>query len=209
MADNSSPASRRKRAVESFGLAAACVGPCTPGMSLFAITRGQFSMVDVIMHVLAEAGPSRISVWTWTLADYEVELLNRLRDDGRITDGLLLIDVNARVKNATAITEWRSRFGPDAVRFVVAHAKMATVESNSGLKFLLRGSMNLNCNPRFEQLDITEGGADFDLVRRIEGEFPPIPGGGTGKQAWDASKLGGALEPQQMAIFKGAKVWAK
>jgi hypothetical protein len=38
---------------------------------------------------------------------------------------------------------------------------------------LLRGGMNLN--PRFEQLDITEGGEHFDLVERIEAELPFLP----------------------------------
>ncbi len=34
--------------------------------------------------------------------------------------------------------------------------------------------MNLNWNPRFEQLDITEGGGDFDLVERIRSELPVL-----------------------------------
>jgi hypothetical protein len=44
------------------------------------------------------------------------------------------------------------------------HRKIATVEAASGLKFLRRGSINFDFNPRFEQFDITEGGPEFDLV---------------------------------------------
>lgn len=38
--------SRRTHAVNSFKTAAECIGPAHKGMSLFAVTRGQFSMID-------------------------------------------------------------------------------------------------------------------------------------------------------------------
>jgi hypothetical protein len=59
---------RRKRVVESFENAAKCIGPIEKDMSLFAITRGQFSMIDAIFHVLHEARTAAISVWTSTVA---------------------------------------------------------------------------------------------------------------------------------------------
>ncbi len=49
---------RRKRVVESSESAANCIGPIEQDMSLFAITRGQFRMIDAIFHVLHEAGPA-------------------------------------------------------------------------------------------------------------------------------------------------------
>jgi hypothetical protein len=42
----SAASSRRKHAVESFGSAQDCIGRVEKNMSLFAITRGQFSMLD-------------------------------------------------------------------------------------------------------------------------------------------------------------------
>ena len=65
-ARSSSNAGRRRDAVQSFKTAADCIGPITPGMSLFAITRGQFSMIDAVMHVLDCAGPANVSLWTWS-----------------------------------------------------------------------------------------------------------------------------------------------
>jgi len=46
MSAPSSIAVRRKRAVESFKTAADCIGTIEEGAALFAITRGQFSMID-------------------------------------------------------------------------------------------------------------------------------------------------------------------
>lgn len=204
----SAPSVRRAQAVESFQTAAECFGPVTPGIAVFAITRGQFSMIDVVLHLLDCAGPSRVSLWTWTVAEYEIENLALLRRDGRITDGRLVIDGGARGKNAGLIAQWKAAFGPASVRYVVNHAKIATVEGG-GMRLLARGSANLNKNPRFEQFDLTEGGADFDVVRRVEDDLPIIPDGATGAQVYAASRVAQAFEPEQLAMYAGVKRWAR
>lgn len=208
MATASSISTRRKRAVESFRSAAECIGPVEKDMSLFAITRGQFSMIDAVLHVLDCVGPAKVSLWTWTVAEYEVQCLERLRNDSRLTAGKLVIDAGARNKNAGLISQWQEAFGSDSVRYVVNHSKMATVEGG-GLKVLLRGSMNLNFNPRFEQLDITEGGEDFDLVKRIEDELPLLADNVSGAKVRVASRVSEAFDPEQLKMFAGIKVWGK
>lgn len=207
MTRSSSPAGRRKVARESFANAAETIGPCVAGVSLFAITRGQWSMIDAVLHVLDQVGRSRVSLWTWTVAEYEVEVLTRLRVDGRISDGRLVIDHGARDKNSAIIADWKKQFGPSSVRYVVNHAKIATIESESGLRFLLRGSMNLNFNPRFEQFDLTEGGPDFDLVREIENELPDLSDQATGAEVYAGSRMDNAFAPEQLSLFRTVKTW--
>jgi len=208
MARASAIATRRTRAVESFKTAAECIGQIEPGLSLFAVTRGQFSMIDAILACLDQTGPADLSLWTWTVAEYEVECMERLQNDGRVTGGTLVIDHGARYKNAGLIDRWRDKYGADSVRYVLNHAKIATIRS-AGYKLLLRGSMNLNYNPRFEQFDITEGGPDFDLVKQIEGELPILRGEIAGMDAYKASRVGDAFDVDQLEIFAGVKVWAK
>jgi hypothetical protein len=203
----SSPAARRKVARESFKSAAETIGTIERGMSLFAITRGQWSMIDAVLHVLDQVGTAAVSLWTWTVAEYEVQVLTRLRIDQRISAGRLVIDHGARNKNAEIIADWKKQFGPESVRYVVNHAKIATVESVSGLKFLLRGSMNLNFNPRFEQFDITEGGPEFDLVKEIENELPTLNDDCSGKEVYEASKLDNAFSAEQLQLFENPKPW--
>jgi hypothetical protein len=204
----SSVAGRRLRAVESFKTAADCIGKVEPGMALFAVTRGQFSMVDAVLHVLTELGPSRLSIWTWAIADYEIERFNMLRDSGAVTTGEMMIDGSARERNALPIASWRQRFGSESVRLVSNHAKMATVD-NGKMRVLLRGSMNLNFNPRFEQLDVTEGGPDFDLVREIESELPFLHMDSSYEKLTRASKTDLAFGKETLDMFSGLKVWAK
>jgi hypothetical protein len=204
-----SVAGRRTRAVESFGCAATAIGHIEPGMSLFAVTRGQWSMIDAILHCLDEVGPASVSCWTWTVAEYEVEVLARLRRDSRITSGRLVIDYGARNKNAGIIREWQDTFGPKSVRYVINHAKIALIESASGLRLCLRGSMNLNLNPRFEQFDLSEGGADFDMVREIEESLPWLTDGCSGSECYEASKVSSAFPQETLQLFPKLKVWAK
>ena len=199
-----SKAARRIRAVESFQAAAETIGVIEPGVSLFAVTRGQFSMIDAVLHVLDQVGPARVTLWTWTIADYEIDVFRRLLGDGRITGGLLVIDHGARTKNHALIAEWIGAFGVGSVRYVVNHAKIATVETD-GMRVLLRGSMNLNANSRFEQLDITEGGPEFGLVARLEAELSPDVR--TGADAYRSSKCGPTAGVTLALPFTDLKTW--
>jgi hypothetical protein len=208
MASSSSPAARRKTAKQSFRTATECIGVLEPGASLFAITRGQFSMIDAVLACLDQTGPAAVSLWTWTVAEYEVECLEALQNSGRITAGRLVIDYGARNKNAGIIANWKRSYGAESVRYVVNHAKIATIQTDR-YRLLLRGSMNLNMNPRFEQFDLTEGGPDFDLVKEVEDELPVLPDDCTGADAYKASKVADAFNPEQLSLFTGVKVWAK
>jgi hypothetical protein len=93
------------------------------------------------------------------------------------------------------------------VRYVINHAKIATVESETGLRFLLRGSMNLNFNPRFEQFDITEGGPEFDLVREIEDELPDLEDDCSGAEVYAGSQIDNAFKAEQLSLFGTMKTW--
>ena len=52
---SASLARRRACAVESFGNAAEAIGPITHDMAVFCLTRGQWSMIDAVCHVLTES----------------------------------------------------------------------------------------------------------------------------------------------------------
>ena len=211
---SSSPSNRAKTAVESFSNASGCIGRCEKDMSLFAITRGQWSMIDAVLHVLNEVGPSKISLWTWTVADYEVQVIGRLMLDKRVTSGRLCIDraindkyLNAKNDKNNVIKDWKNIFGPDSVRYLRNHAKIARVESASGLKFLLRGSMNLNFNPRFENFDISEGGPSYDLIESVENELPILGDDCTNDEVVVASKVSSAFTTEQLSLFDNPKTW--
>jgi hypothetical protein len=188
------------RSVESFGSAAEAIGPVERGMSLFAVTRGQWSMIDALQYVLDAIGGGHVSVWTWAIADYEVETLQGLMWRRDLASARLIVDMSADRRNPAILRQWRTTFGDDSVRVCRNHAKIARVW-NDDLRLLLRGSMNLNFNPRFEQFDMTEGGADYDLVREIEEGLPVLPKRYTFQDVAAATKINMAFPPETLAAF--------
>jgi hypothetical protein len=206
-------AKRAGRAVEALGSAAQAIGPVHAGMApVYLLTRGQFSMLDMVLHCLDQLGPAHVSVWTWAIADYEVEAMHGLMVRRELLTARLVVDRSAEHRDkagGNVVGQWRVKFGPESVRVCRNHSKQARVWVRGGARVLLRGSMNLNHNPRLEQADISEGGPEFELVTRVEDELPVLPPLSGHDQATAASKLHGAWTDQGLKPFGGVKPWAK
>lgn len=224
---SSADSRRRSRAVESFDSAGVCIGKIEPGSALFAVTRGQFSMLDALCHVVEQCAPCVVSIWTWRLAKFDLDRIIELHSEGKITAASMLIDRSAVLAGGVSgsqagrrkgkpsemderalsvVVSWRQVFGAESVRVLLNHAKIFTVEGR-GLRVCGRGSANMNENPRFEQFDLTEGGADFDLVRRIEAEQPILPDTATRSEYNRATRIDEAFAPETLALFGDLKPW--
>jgi len=196
-------------------------------MALFAVTRGQFSMIDIIQHCLTVMGPSHLTLWTWCIADYEIETFEWLLRSGDITSALLVIDqagaeqvaktrqfragtLDKTAMKTALMRRWVEKFGEGSIKVCLNHAKIATLD-NGTLKVLVAGSMNLNANPRFENFNIMEGGAPFELVREIEAEMETLPPTYTRRQVEDVTGAHKLFAPADLIPFQsgGLKVWAK
>jgi len=219
--------SRNSKSVKAMQTAAICIGKIEKDFSLFAVTLGQFSMIDAIQHCLAEMGPSVVSVWTWCIADYELETFEWLLRAGNIKSARLVIDrageqqvgkhrrdKSGAVKHeaqGVLMRRWKEKFGADSIRVVHNHAKIATLD-NGEFKVVIRGSMNLNHNPRFEQMDLTEGAGAFDLIREIEDSLPVMAENYSRQDVDNATGAHAVFTPEQLIPFTlkgGLKVWAK
>ena len=200
---------RRRRALETYQNAADSIGPIEKGAGIFVLTRGQFSMIDMIQHCAREIGPCHVSIWTWVTADYDVETISALLDRRAFLTGRLVVDRGAAlVRSAGMLEAWRDRYGPASLRVCHNHAKMARVW-NEDRKILLRGSLNLNFNPRFEQADITEGGEDFEIVSAVEEALPELSLEASRQEVDAATGIGKAWENSALKMFEGLKPWTK
>lgn len=172
-------------------------------------------MVDAIRVCLAQTGPAHVSIWTWRIGEYDADVLDAIRRRGGLLSATLVVDRAAVAEsrlggdsNARQVGIWVENFGPNSVRFVNNHAKMARIW-NDDWRLLLRGSMNLNWNRRFEQMDISDGGPAFDLVTAIEEELPILSLPLNWHEVASATGLTNAWTGEQLQLFDGATPWMK
>lgn len=123
------------------------------GMELFGLTKGQFSLTDMIEAILEKTGPADLSISTWTAANGDVTRMLELLNSGAIRSCRWLVDLTFMRRCPQLTAEIRAKFGADAIRVTKTHAKFCTI-TNDDWQIALRSSMNLNQNPRMESFQV-------------------------------------------------------
>ena len=131
------------------------------GMELFGLTKGQFSLTDMIEAILTKTGPADLSISTWTAANGDVSRMLELLGSGAIRSCRWLVDLTFMRRCPQLTSEIRAKFGANAIRVTKTHAKFCTIV-NDDWQIALRSSMNLNQNPRLESFQV---GHDPELCR--------------------------------------------
>lgn len=135
--------------------AAATIGPLNAGDEVTGLTCGQFSMIDILEHMLNEAGgPADVFVSTWTAGLYDVERASQLASNGNIRSIRWMMDRAMFSKSPQYAGPMIEAFGVDAFRDTNVHAKVTLVASETK-RMVCRASMNLNKNLKTEQFDIS------------------------------------------------------
>ena len=162
---------RGERASVCLDSARAALAPLEPGGHVFGLTKGQFSMIDLAAAVLEKTGPADVGLWTWAIADYEVQACTAFMTDRRIRSFRLVLDYSGARRESALLSDLQSRFGLDCIRVTKTHAKIVTIATECGWRVTIRGSMNLNMNPRFEQFDVSDADGAFDVVSGMMAEL--------------------------------------
>lgn len=123
------------------------------GMELFGLTKGQFSLTDMIEAILEKTGPADLSISTWTAANGDVTRMLQLLSSGAIRSCRWMVDLTFMRRCPQLTAEIRAKFGADAIRVTKTHAKFCTI-TNDEWQIALRSSMNLNQNPRMESFQV-------------------------------------------------------
>lgn len=149
------------------------------GSHVFGLTKGQFSMIDIAAAVLEKAGPADVAIWTWCIAEYEVEAFGAFFADQRVTSLRVVMDWAGAQRDMPIVDDLQNRFGVDCIRITKTHAKIVTIATASGWRVTIRGSMNLNANPRFEQFDVSDDSCIYgvvdDLMTELWTRGKPLP----------------------------------
>ena len=167
---------KRRVRLNKTDTAAQALGPLEPGIEVYCLTYGQFSLIDAIEHLVREAGPCDVAVSTWTAAHADAERARTMLDEGNIRRFRLLVDRSFVARQPAYCSQVVELFGEDAIRTTKTHAKFAIV-TNDDWNVVVRTSMNLNHNPRLENIEVSDDAAlcgfMLDIVDGIWAETVP------------------------------------
>jgi hypothetical protein len=142
---------------------------------IIGLTRGQFSLIDLIYSTLQEVGPSDVVVATWSAGIKDANTVKWMCDTDLINNFLLLTDHSYKGRTAKYALQVEELFGAERIRCTRIHAKFVLIKSKD-MFITIRTSMNLNANHACENFEIDEGGLIYkfydDYVRGIVGEMP-------------------------------------
>ena len=151
-------------------IAKKAIGPLYPGCEIYGFTKGQFSMIDILEHCIREAGPSEVVICTWSAASGDIQAANRLLSNNSITTLKFIIDYSFQSRKPQFCQELIKAFGEECIRVTSIHAKFALIKS-SKTNLVLRTSMNLNFNPRFENFEISDDPTLMAFMEEIVAEI--------------------------------------
>ncbi len=152
------------------------LGTLEKGSDTFILTFGQFSLIDAIIAILDQVGPAEVDLSTWTAADAHLERTVELMESASITKFRLVVDRSFETRQPGYAYHMRKIFGKESIRAIRTHAKFAVIRARD-FSVVVRTSMNLNENPRMENIEISEN-PDFaafftTIVDEIFAEVEP------------------------------------
>jgi len=169
--------SKREIRMEKTASASIAIGELEKGHDVFILTFGQFSLIDALIAILHQTGPADVIISTWTAAHAHLEKTAELMMDANIRSLRMIVDRSFKTRQPEYFAHMIERFGAESIRETVTHAKFMTIR-NDKWNIVVRTSMNLNENPRLENIEISddEKFADFfeSVTDEIFAEIAPL-----------------------------------
>lgn len=136
----------------------------------FILTFGQFSLIDALIAILDQTGPADVVISTWTAADAHLERSRHLLESAAIRSLRWIVDRSFESRQPEYCYHMRALFGGDCIRAIRTHAKYMLVR-NEEWNIVVRTSMNMNENPRLEDLEITDNREFAEFLQRISDDI--------------------------------------
>lgn len=146
---------------------------------LIGLTRGQFSLIDLIYSILKVTGKAKVICATWSAGIKDVNTVKWMVDSDLIESFLLVTDHSYVSRKSQYILSIIDLFGKENIRTSEIHAKFCLIE-NDDFKVTIRTSMNLNANKTCESFEIDESQEIFAFYKGfIDETFGNMPIGFT------------------------------
>jgi len=159
------------------GNAKSSVTSLEKGKRIIGLTRGDFSLIDLIHAIIQKIGKSKIICCTWSAGIKDANQVKWLLNSGLIESFTLVTDhsyVTRQKKYALAIEDL---FGIENIRTSEIHAKFVLIQ-NDEWNLAIRTSMNLNANKTCETFEIDDDIEIYNFYRKfIDETFKNTPQG--------------------------------
>lgn len=140
------------------------------GCRIVGLTKGQFSLIDMINVLLEKIGPADVVISTWSAGLRDSTALAAMRASGRVRSVLIVLDRSYLTRQPEYAVTVEEAFGKENIRTTSTHAKFVLLRSDRNT-VCIRSSMNLNQNDRCENFDLDDDPDIFafydDFVREI------------------------------------------
>ena len=123
------------------------IGDLENEQSIFFMTDGAWSNIQLIEYILMHTGPANIFFTTWSIAADTIRCLHAWKDSGLILESVVLLDQGIRNRKPEILQQAQSAF--KNLKLCKCHAKV-TVIQNAEFSITLMGSANFTRNPRKE-----------------------------------------------------------
>ena len=144
-------------------------------MDVFILTYGQFSLIDGLMAILDQTGPAHVSISTWTAAHADLTRSASLLESGEFLSFRMIVDRSFPTRQPAYYQHMINLFGSASIRTIRTHAKYLVVK-NEKWNIVIRTSMNLNTNPRLENMEISDNKMFANFFKEItDNIFAEIP----------------------------------
>jgi len=142
------------------------IGKLYKGCEIFGLTKGQFSLSDLIKAILDQTGPVKLQISTWTAAKADIKSAYNLLKSGNIQSVRFLVDQSFKTRQPEYCKFLLEMFGSDAVRMTRSHCKFVLIR-NEEWNITVRTSMNLNKNPRLENFEVSDDPKLCDFMQSL------------------------------------------
>ncbi len=144
---------------------------------IMGLTRGEFSMIDLIHSVLKKTGPAHVICTTWSAGIKDVNQVKWMIDSDLIRSFKMITDHSYATRQKKYAASILDLFGAENIRTSEIHAKFTLIH-NEKYKVCIRTSMNLNANRTCESFELDEDDQVFDFYMDfIEHTFGEMPKG--------------------------------
>lgn len=165
-----SKARPREIRVAKAGTAGDAIGPLRKGHESFVLTFGQFSLIDALVYLVEQTGPADVTLSTWVAAKADLSACHALLQRAAIRSMRFLVDSNFSGRQARFMGHMRELFGDGCIRTTKNHAKFCTIR-NEEWALAVRTSMNLNTNPRLENIEVSDDPALCTFLEEVVAEI--------------------------------------